>query len=111
MNKAFVERLKPLKEKISVLLCVYIKKQEKQQDVLIKALDVFLICPVVFKKGADVLKFPVVKCEHILMYRLKDISCFSRKIYNLTPVTSYLFIGEFLSLLKRVYWGVTGNTI
>ena len=44
---------------------VYIKKQEKQQDVLIKALDVFLICPVVFKKGADVLKFPVVKCEHI----------------------------------------------
>ena len=51
---------------------VYIKKQEKQQDVLIKALDVFLICPVVFKKGADVLKFPVVKCEHILMYRLKD---------------------------------------
>lgn len=23
MNKAFVERLKPLKEKISVLLCVY----------------------------------------------------------------------------------------
>ena len=44
---------------------VYIKKQEKQQDVLIKALDVFLICPVVFKKGADVLKFPVVKCEQI----------------------------------------------
>ena len=36
---------------------VYIKKQEKQRDVLIKALDVFLICPVVFKKGADVLKF------------------------------------------------------
>ena len=62
---------------------VYIKKQEKQQDVLIKALDVFLICPVVFKKGADVLKFPVVKCEHIRMYRLKDISCCSRKIYNL----------------------------
>ena len=51
---------------------VYIKKQEKQQDVLIKALDVFLICPVVFKKGADVLKFPVVKCEHIRMYRLKN---------------------------------------
>ena len=66
---------------------VYIKKQEKQQDVLIKALDVFLICPVDFKKGADVLKFPVVKCEHIRMYRLKDISCCSRKIYNLTPVT------------------------
>lgn len=65
----------------------------------------FLICPVVFKKGADVLKFPVVKCEHIRMYRLKDISCCSRKIYNLTPVTFYSFIGEFLSLLKRVYWG------
>lgn len=81
---------------------VYIKKQEKQRDVLIKALDVFLICPVVFKKGADVLKFP---CEHIRMYRLKDISCCSRKIYNLTPVTFYSFIGEFLSLLKRVYWG------
>ena len=84
---------------------VYIKKQEKQRDVLIKALDVFLICPVVFKKGADVLKFPVVKCEHIRMYRLKDISCCSWKIYNLTPVTFYSFIGEFLSLLKRVYWG------
>ena len=35
----------------------------------IHSLDVFLICPVVFKKGADVLKFPVVKCEHIRMYR------------------------------------------
>jgi hypothetical protein len=46
---------------------VYIKKQEKQQDVLIKALDVFLICPVVFKKGADVLKFP---CEHIRIYHV-----------------------------------------
>ena len=34
-----------------------------------------------------------------------DISCCSRKIYNLTPVTFYSFIGEFLSLLKRVYWG------
>ena len=66
---------------------VYIKKLENHRDVLIKALDVFLICSVVFKKGADVLKFPVVKCEHIRMYRLKDISCCSRKIYNLTPVT------------------------
>ena len=73
---------------------VYIKKQEKQQDVLIKALDVFLICSVVFKKGADVLKFPVVKCEHILMYRMNDISCFSRKIYNLTPETFYSFLAE-----------------
>lgn len=104
MNKAFVERLKPLKEKISVLLCVY-KETGETTGRINKALDVFLICPVVFKKGADVLKFPVVKCEHILMYRLKDISCFSRKIYNLTPVTFYSFIGEFLSLLKRVYWG------
>ena len=75
---------------------MYIKKQEKQQDVLIKALDVFLICPVVLKKGADVLKASVVKCEHILMYILKDISCCSRKIYNLTPVTLYM-IDEDLS--------------
>lgn len=90
---------------------MYIKKQEKQQDVLIKALDVFLICPVVFKKGADVLKFPVVKCEHILMYRLKDISCFSRKIYNLTPVTFYSFIGEFFITSEKSVLGVTGNTI
>ena len=28
-----------------------------------------------------------MKCEHIRMYRLKDISCCSWKIYNLTPVS------------------------
>ena len=119
MNREFAERLKLLKdfwsnssggayflpEEEYAHRKEHKKKQEKQRDVLIKALDVFLICPVVFKKGADVLKFPVVKCEHIRMYRLKDISCCSWKIYNLTPVTFYSFIGEFLSLLKRVYWG------
>ena len=33
MNKAFVERLKPLKEKISVLLCVYKETGETKASI------------------------------------------------------------------------------